>query len=277
VIKIMITVRNRLSITRKCIQALMKHSTMRNQIYVYDNLTSHKLDDHFNYFHKLYSKGLITQVTFNTSHSTFNAFSKAVACNQFGHLHEDDPDKDKYNFLVFLDNDIIVTPGWDGILHAAWKDVKKHDDLKKDIKVVGQLPGGIKNKQVYKHPIAGRVGKIGKLGGSGLWSVQPNFFRDVGYLDLNRLVNHNKKHDQSYWQSMEKRTNGRPYILGVDEKIGFHCGSIAGSVCNVLTRDKGTPQLMEKIKFAEAEEKIDKMNFDEFYKMVETKIGMNGW
>ena len=107
-IKIFMTVRNRLAITKKCIAAIQKHSTIPYQLYVYDNQTNYKLDEHFKYFSKLYNKGLVTQVVFNTNASTFNAFSKAASCNMFGLLHQQDPEKNKYSFLLILDNDIAM-------------------------------------------------------------------------------------------------------------------------------------------------------------------------
>jgi hypothetical protein len=83
-IKICITVRNRLAITKKCLEAIKRHSILSHQIYVYDNNTDYLLNEHFKYFQKLYKKREISQITFTTIESTFNAFSKAVAFNIFG-------------------------------------------------------------------------------------------------------------------------------------------------------------------------------------------------
>ena len=277
--KIFVTVRNRLSCTTKFITALRKHSVLEHQLYVYDNCTNHKIKEHFMYFSLLYEKGYITQYTVNTKESTFNAFSKAVAFNQFLLNHEQDPNKDKCEFLVCLDNDIIVTPGWDRIIRDAWLDVKKYK--MNNVKVIGQLPGGIKSKTVVNEKIAGIKGnKIGKLGGSGFWTMLPTFAKDVGYLDVKNLVGFNKKHDQHYWTKLEKSTNGKDYILGLNYKLCIHVGSIAGSVCNVLTKNKNLKQRNseELIKFEEAENKLDSMNFDEFYKMIiNNKEMINNW
>ena len=231
------------------------------------------------YFSMLYEKGIISQYTVNTKESTFNAFSKAVACNQFGLNHEMDPIKDKYDFLLFLDNDIIVTPGFDKILKNAWDDVNR---LKMDhIKIIGQLPGGIKSKTIITEKIGGLTGnKIGKLGGSGFWSVRPNFFRDVGYLDIPPLIGLTKKHDQNYWTKLEKTSKGKDYILGLNHKLCIHVGSIAGSICNTVTRNKNSKQknVEELIKFEVAEKKIDSMTFDEFYKsIVNNKEMIDNW
>jgi len=272
-IKIMMTVRNRLSITKKAISALFLHTKTPYQLYIYDNLTDFRLDDHFNYFYKLYNRGEITQVTFNTADSTFKAFSKASACNAFGAQHEQDPEKDNYDFLLFLDNDIIVTPEWDLRILKAWRQVKKFG--LKNIKAISQRPGGIKEVIEYDKPIAGTKAIIGKLGGSGFWSVKPDFFRDVGFLDLKKLIGRNKMHDQLYWRMMDISTQGKKYIMGLGCKLAIHCGHVSGSICNILDK---RPDALYKIKFEEAEINIDKMSFEEFYNsIVNNKFLIKDW
>jgi len=265
-IKICITVRNRLAITKKCLEAIKRHSILPHQIYIYDNNTNYLLNEHFKYFHELYKKREISQITFTTIQSTFNAFSKAVTFNLFGRQHEEDPEKGSYNFLLLLDNDIIVTPGYDQKLAAVWKYMKKNN--MKDVKIVGQKPGGIKGMKKVDYNIGKMVGRVGKLGGSGLWSMRSDFFRDVGFLE-----NHNKKHDQLYWQKCEQATNGKPYIFALQEKLGIHCGKLAGSVCNRLARNVDAD-----IKFEGAEKEIDNMNFDTFYnKIINDKYLTGNW
>ena len=264
-IKIFISVRNRLAITKKCIEALKRHSKLKHEIYVYDNQTNYLVEEHFKYFGDLYKKGEISQVTFTTDESTFNAFSKATTCNLFGLQHEQDPNKDNYEFLVFLDNDIIVTPGWDEKLKLAWKFVKKKG--KNYIKVIGQLPGGIKNREETLE-MPGMRGRVGRLGGSGLWSVRNNFFRDVGFLELRMLVGADKRHDQLYWQKLHQASKGKPYIMGLREKLGIHCGRKAGSVCNRLTRNQRNPKKKEMIKFPEQEENLSSVSFEDFFNTI---------
>jgi len=273
-IKIFLSVRNRLAITKKCLHALEIHSEIPNQIYVYNNATNYLLEKHFQYFQKMYTNNKIAQITFTTIESTFNAFSKASTCNFFGLQHEQDPNKDSYDFLLMLDNDIIVTPGWDTRLLKAWNFVKKNK--LNNIRVIGQRPGGIKQVKAELHNIDDMTGRAGKLGGSGLWSVRPSFFRDVGFLDLKQLVGHDKKHDQMYWLLMDKVNKGEPYILGLNYKLGIHCGKQAGSVCNQLTRSKRSEDKLEAIKFIGAEEAIDKVNFNKFYKSIENNKQLLG-
>lgn len=277
-IKIFLTVRNRLAITKKCIEAIENHTKKAYQLYVFNNLTDYLVNSHFDYFKELYENGRISQIVFNTSQSTFNAFSKAVASNQFGYMHQNDPNKDQISFLLFLDNDIILTENWDQYLASAWNDVNKYK--MENIKIISQLPGGIKEKSTLDKNIAGCLAKIGKNGGSGLWSTRSNFFSDVGFLDIKKLVGFNKRHDQMYWKKMEKRTNGKPYILGIKHKIGFHTGPLVGSVCNKL--EKSMEQKDKKknnidISFSKQEEKIDNLSFEEFYSMIKNDKKLEGY
>jgi hypothetical protein len=275
-IKIFISVRNRIAITQKCITAIKKHSKLKHQIYIYDNASTYLVKDHFLYFYNLYNSKQISQVTFTTEQSTFRAFSKASTCNFFGQQHEQDPNKDKYDYLVMMDNDIVVAPGWDEKLLVAWKYVTKNN--MKNIKVIGQRPGGIKNLDAKVYEITKNLnGRIGSLGGSGLWSVRPNFFRDVGFLDLKRLVGQDKKHDQLYWQLMGKASGGKPYIMGLVTKLGYHCGPIAGSVCNRLTRNRKESDKSKVIKFEENENRISSMDFDTFYQKISTDKKYSRW
>lgn len=267
-IKIFLSVRNRLEVTKKCIQALKRHSTIPHQIYVYNNATNYLLEEHFWFFYKLYQKGAISQITFTSETSTFNAFSKASTCNFFGKQHEEDPKKDSYDFLLMLDNDMIVAPEWDKKVKVAWNYLNKNK--LKNIKIVTQLPGGMKN--VDKEPIdvgSGLKGRSGFLGGSGFWAVRPNFFDDVGFLPLDKLVNQHKRHDQLYWQTLSKNTGGKPYIFGLLDKLAYHTGAIAGSVCNRLTRNRNNKN-KDIIKFEEQEQRIGDMNFDDFFQLVST-------
>jgi hypothetical protein len=276
-IKIFISVRNRLAITKKCIEALKKHSKIKHQIYVYDNASNYKLDEHFKYFYDLYRNGDISQITFTTEETTFKAFSKASTSNFFGRQHEEDPSKDSYQFLVLMDNDIIVTPNWDLKIRAGWEYVIKNK--LNNIKVIGQRPGGIKNLDEKAHQIAGDMtAKIGRLGGSGLWAVKPNFFREVGFLNLKPLVGQHKKHDQQYWALLQKSSGGKPYIMGLQSKLGYHCGSMAGSVCNRLTKNGTNPKIGNIIDFERQEAEIDAMTFDNFYKSISSdKRFIRGW
>jgi len=275
-IKIAVTIRNRLAITKKCVAAIKKHSKIPHQLYLYNNSTSHLIKEHFEYAYNLYRQGLVTQVTFNTDASTYKAFSKASALNAFGLAHEQDPNKDKFYYLVFLDNDVIVTPNWDSTLYEAWKFV--NEKKLSHIKVVGQLPGGIKSRTPLKTTVAGCNMATGKLGGSGLWTVRSNFFRDVGFLEIKNLIGHNKRHDQMYWSIMNSKNHGKDYILGVRKKIGYHCGSYAGSVCNVLTKSGKNIDKNEAIKFESQEKLIESMTFEEFYERIsEDPKLQRGW
>lgn len=129
---------------------------------------------------------------------------------------------------------------------------------------------GLKLKKELTEPIAGHGAVTGQIGGSGFWCVRPTFFKEVGYLNLKSLINCDKKHDSSYWDLLSLSTNNKDYIVGLKYKLCIHTGKIAGSTCNVLTKNRVLPEPQKQglIKFEAADEKIDKMSFDEFYELV---------
>jgi hypothetical protein len=278
-IKVFLTVRNRLGITKKCITALYQNTKRNLQIHVYDNLSNYRTKNHFEYAYNLYNHGLIASYNFNTVHSTFNAFSKAVSSNQFGLSHKLDPKRNNYDFLLIIDNDIIVLPGWDEKIMNAWNYVKNKN--MNNVKIIGQLPGGIKSREVLKDTINGSIKmSIGKLGGSGFWCVRPDFFEDVGFLDINKLIGKNKQHDIQYWQLLNKSSNSKPYIIGLHSDLCIHCGKHCGSICNVLSKNinKNKEEKEELIKFQEADDRIEKMDFKTFMNMIlKDKSLKNEW
>lgn len=265
-IKIFLSVRNRLAITKKCIEAIERHTQMKYHLYVYNNQTNYRIKDHWDYFRGLYKEGRVTQVTFNTNESTYNAFSKASAWNMFGMAHEMDPQREKFDYLICLDNDVLVLKKWDLRLKVVWDYIK--ENKLKNIKIVGSLPGGIKHRVQTIQIVQDKLwGRLGKLGGSGFWSVRPNYFSDVGFLPIKQLVGHNKKHDQLTWALCHRATKGKEYILGMKPKLAIHVGRRCGSVCNKLTRQGHAPDKIKlnAIKFEEQEDKIESFTFDEFY------------
>ena len=264
-IKIFLTVRNRLCLTKKCIEAIERHTKSNYELYVFNNLTDYLIDEHFEFFRGMYKENRLSQIVFNTSKSTFNAFSKAVANNQFGKMHELDPNIDRTDFIIMLDNDIILTPNWDQHILNAWKDV---DKLRmNNIKVVTQTPAGIMRREKIRNKIAGFDAEVGYNGGSAIWTVRKNFFQDVGYLNLRSLVGINKKHDQHYWPMMNRKTRGKPYILGIDTPLAYDSSALLGSVCNSLEKARKNKKQRLDISFANKEKEIDNMNFDDFFKL----------
>jgi hypothetical protein len=265
-IKIFLSVRNRLAITKMCIEALERHTELPYHLYVYNNQTSYKVKEHWNYFRKLYEEGRVKQVTFNTNESTYNAFSKASAWNMFGMAHEMDPQRKTFDYLICLDNDVFVLPKWDLRLKTAWNYV--NNQKLNNIKIIGSLPGGIKNMVKTIDIIPDKmIGRLGKLGGSGFWSVRPNYFSDIGFLPIKQLVGHNKKHDQLTWRICSNATKNQPYILGLKPKLAIHVGRFCGSTCNRLTRvgNVSEKKKLEAVKFEGQEAKIEAQSFDQFY------------
>ena len=272
-IKICITVRNRLAITKKCIESLERFTCSEKSIHIYDNLTNYRFDEHLEYYMQLYTEGIIDKFVINSEQSTYNCFSKAVCFNEFGFNHIQDPGRDKTNFLVLLDNDMLVCPAWDIYVRAIMEyisDKKQFDD----IRIITQNPGGVTDrKQSFK--VFDMGFEIGVHGGSGFWCLRPNFFDDIGFLDLNLVKGINKKHDQNYWDKIAKKTKGRPYSLAINKKLALHTGPLlSGSVCDILTKHNNDQQ---QIKFEELDKQIENISFEDFYKQIKDEPRCLNW
>lgn len=274
--KIAICVRNRLGITKKCIEAIKKHTKLKHEIYIFDNLTNYRLNDHFLYFNNLFKKGIIQQYTVNSQQSTFDAFSKVVAINQFGYNHQMDPNKNKCDFLVFMDNDMIVNPEWDLYLNEAW--IKINEQRLKDIHVVTQYPGGMKQLKPLNFKIRGADAFSGKLGGSGFWATHTNFFTKVGFLNCGQFLKQSKKHDQQYWGKLNRASSNRDYMVAIHAKMVLHTGDMVGSVCNVLTRNSKNIKIgLDKAKFKDTDAKVESLSFDDFYNGIKDQHKLYKW
>lgn len=271
-IKIAITVRNRLGITKKCIESIKRHTKTPYSIYVFDSLTNYRLSDHVNYFESLFEKKEIDFFSFANKKSTFNAFSKASCLNFFGHLHLDDPNKNNTNMIVLLDNDMIVRENWDLIALDAWKEIRRLQ--LNHVHIVTQYPGGtsIIRKITLNTPSASQA-FLGIRSGSGFWCLKPDFFEKVGFLNLSNLVGLNKKHDQLYWKKLNQISKGRPYVAALLAPMSFHCGKLAGSICNSLTRTKDPNNTI----FKESDEMIESLTFDEFYSKIKSDVSLTKW
>ena len=269
-IKICITVRNRLAVTKKCIESIHKHTTQPFQIYVYDNLTSHRFKDHIDYYTKQFRHNIISKFIINSDSSTYNCFSKVCAFNEFGFDHEQDPDKDGIDFLVLLDNDMILTPAWNEKAFAVINGLSNHEN----IHIVTQCPGGVSDRK-ESITVNGIKCDVGVHGGSGFWILKPTFFREIGYLDCNLVKGLNKKHDQNYWRKIEKVTNGKKYALAIHHIMALHTGPVySGSVCNILTKDKMD---FKNIRLEEEDKNIENMDFDTFYNEIKDNERCQNW
>jgi hypothetical protein len=100
-ISIIIMAHNQLEDTRRCIESLFRHTADYYELILIDNGSN---DGTTEYFHKLQAENHTVKVIINPTNTGF-----AAGCN-IGIRYA------KGDFLLFLNNDTVVTPGWlDGI------------------------------------------------------------------------------------------------------------------------------------------------------------------
>ena len=260
-ILVFLTVRNRLEITKKCVEALYKYTSRPVHLFVFDNLTQTRVDDHFNYFCDLYKQGKIKKYVVNTTESTCNCFSKATSWNEMGLFVETHPNKEMYDWILCIDNDmIIIEPGWDDIIKETMEVVEKKVP---DIMIYTQAPGGVSGTEITI-PIKGKdvSARIGVNGGSGFWNVPTDFFSKIGLLELEPLVNINKRHDLNLWEKLNEWSNGTPYTFAINLPLALHTGYYNGQDLSICKKTRNNPSL--NIDFEEFDTIVGNMNFEEF-------------
>lgn len=271
-IKILVTVRNRLAITKKCIESIKLNTTSSFQLFVYDNLSSYRFRQHIDYYVRMFQQGIITKFVINSKQSTFDCFSKVCSFNEFGFDHEQDPNKDDVDFLLLLDNDMILTPGWDKYALKAINHVKENMS---NIHIITQFPGGVTDRNVDELELIDNMKcQIGTNGGSGFWILRPTFFRDIGFLDCSLVQGLTKKHDQNYWEKISHKVRGKKFSLTIPKIMSLHTGSITGSICNQLTKEPGNT---DNIRFVDKDQEIDNMSFIDFYNQIKDRKDCQIW
>lgn len=272
-IAVMITVRNRLALTKKCIQTLYKSTRRPIHLFVYDNCTSYKIKEHFDYFSELYETGVLQKYVVNTFESTYNAFSKVVAFNEFGRTILENPIANRYEFLVLLDNDMMmVKDNWDDIIIDMWRGIDSEEELRDMIHIVTQWPNGCTSAQTGEFHIGDENYKLqlGYTSGSCFWCFRDSFFKKVGFLNPNNVVGQNKKHDQLYWHKMRAINNHKPYILAVEEDLVVTYDNYKDINLSICDPSQFDPQ--KEITFKEVDDTIDKMPYDSFMNLLRNNI-----
>lgn len=261
-IAVFITVRNRLAITKKCIESLYLNTNRPIHLFVFDNCMSTRLDEHFIYFCNLYKVGRLQKYVVNTVTSTYNAFSKAMSFNEFGLFIESHPNKNEYEWLLCLDNDmIIIQKGWDDYIASMFNEVDKHEG--NTIQIVTQYPGGVSGSD---HMFGNIKVRVGVNGGSGFWNIRPDFFSKVGLLEPEPLLGISKRHDIHYWEKLNKFSRGQPYTVAIDLPLALHvayCNGMDLSVCKAIRNDHAS-----NVDFESFDALVEGLQYDDFLEWI---------
>lgn len=260
---VFLSVRNRLAITKRCIEYLFKNTRREIDLFVFDNCTGTRIPDHFNYFCRLYEQGKLQKYVANTITSTYNAFSKAMSFNEFGLFIENHPDKFSYDWLVCLDNDmILIQEKWDDIIGTMFEEVDKKEP-NNTIQIITQYPGGCSGTDYNLDKFKIRVGVNS---GSGFWNIRPDFFTKVGLLESEPLIGINKRHDLELWPKLNAYTKGQPYVIAIDQPMALHIAYHDGKDLSICKATRNNPAM--NVDFELFDNLIETMNDTEFNEFI---------
>lgn len=260
-LSVMITSRDRLNLTLKCIDSIWLNSSVFHKIniYLFDNLS--EIDEkRSKMFFSLLESNKICYYSYDTINSSYNCFSKAVSFFRWCEMMKIKREiqilsktfsEDQIDYFLLLDNDFILCPTWGEYFISAIKQVKE-----KNLHFLVPRPGGIPTRYIEKGPPPYvirnlfdctqyfKVKMAGGGGSSGFWFMgYDNLMRTKWDVEtLVKTYNLNKRHDTETWDRINRIYGKINYVGAIfDTKnwpLALHLGSQCGSVCNSLTRNK---------------------------------------
>lgn len=268
-ILVFMNTRNRIATVQKTIEALFTYTKHPVSLFVWDNCTQVKIEEHFTYFGKLYAEGKLKKYTVNSLESTYNAFGKVSAWNDLCLFLEAHPNKNMYEFVICIDDDIcVIERGYDLIIQEA---MELAEQQVPSIMIIGQSPGGISGRdEIIK--LGGKEVKVrvGTGGGSGLWCFRPDLFSKIGALDIEPFVGISKRQDITVWGQLNAYTDGKPYILGIDLPLALHTSFDNGVDMSICKKARNEPSMI--VDYPDYDAKISNMTFDEYITFIKKDI-----
>jgi hypothetical protein len=268
-IAIHLSCRDRYAVTQKCIESLLKKTRRPVHLFVYDNVTTYRTKEQWEYFRSLYEDGKICKYVANTVTSTYGCFGKIVSFNDFGFYIAAHPNPNAYEMIVCLDNDMIaVEDGWDDLVVAARTELNKGPN---HIEIIGQYPGGtsgyeteiVLNGKKYRS-------RIGIQGGSGFWCMQPDFFDKVGFLDPKDFVGVGKGHDTSLWKKLSDFTGGKPYTYVIDHPMFLHFSYVNGKDLSICRTNRHDPSMI--VVHEDVDKFVEAMPYEDFIAFIKKDV-----
>ena len=257
-IKVFLSVRNRLGLTKQCLEALRRYTKAPLEIYVFDNLTEPRLlAEHAAFFADKILRGEIAQYVINTAASTHGSFSLCAAATQFADQYARDA-RGTCKMILQLDNDVIVEGGWDSSVRLIWDAVKKAGI--DTVQYVSPFVWGSHKTDVMvgEVPVC-----VGLMGGSAFMAMQPDFYSTIGMPEPRLLRGKCKGYDRWLGWHIEAKIP-ESYAATADLPLATHCGPLVASICNRLHNGEEaySPEIEEH------DRAIGEMSFEDFREMV---------
>lgn len=258
-LSVMIPVRDRLVLTKKCIESILLNSEEFNEvsIYVFDNKSD--IDsDRFNYFQTLLQQNKICYYSYDTNKSCYNCFGKAVTFKRWVSMMEEDMEVRKLvcdssikhceQYYMLIDNDFIVGPGWSKPLISSAKFLRsRYPQLHYIVPFPGGTPERFRaNKEVIEIDNVYNNEKIkvhfaNRGGSSGLWFTWYEGLVNLkwDFLSMAHTYNADKRHDSETWNYIRRTKGDINYVSCIEtpNPVALHIGPLTGSICNFLTKN----------------------------------------
>lgn len=215
--KICLTIRNRLSYTKKTIDTL-KEFTPRDQyeLYIFDNMSDRDLEDQWTYLRKLYQRGHVDCIVVNSEVSTMKCWSKSFAINQCIKMCElQDAVSSHWEWFVILDNDMIFRKPWLELAKNVYKEAKK-----KYPNILVCSPWNDPNpehKTFYKDKFCDMPVNIKSGNGAGCWIVHREFIEKIGLAGVGKGYFSRGSSDWNYQSRMQEVCGSAENFVAFDD------------------------------------------------------------
>lgn len=248
-LNVFITTRDRLNLTRLCIESIHQNTEHFDEVHVYisDTMSSQTIKARRDMFQQFLEKKYIVNYTYSTIESDSHCFTKAINFNKWlqnmelKRIVDSNFDVDLTNYYVLLDNDMIVKKNWLGPYMSVWEEMSPKTPA---LQYLCQHPGGcsvrsgtpviVQDKTEEKNPC--EVFLSGG-GGSGFWffgerSLKTLQWRPHDYKLVKFVANSD---DTTTWKKLREEYGGG-YSASVKMKNPrvMHMGKVFGSIVNAL-------------------------------------------
>lgn len=290
-LSVFIPCRDRIILTKKCIDSIWKNSGIFDKIniYVFDNMSEFS-KERFEYFSGLLESKRICYYSYDTRDSLTNCFGKAVCWNRWINMMERSRDtiqcipnnrfKADEDYYLLIDNDfVIVDDRWGEYFVSA---AKQTHVACKDTHFLVPSPGGVPEryrgedkpeytfKNLFNEKETLKVKMANGGGSSGFWFLDHKMLLKMKWdsLAFTRVYSHEKRHDTETWNLIRRKKGSILYVGGVHSTptspIALHLGSVCGSVCNQLSKNNYEES---KHQISNAEQKFKDLSVDDIKNM----------
>lgn len=201
---IFMTVRNRAYVTRQTLEDLRRNSGRAFDLHLYDDRSEEDLPGLWEIYGNLVESGQVSNLVMNRRIPSGVPWGKSYALRQFLASTEATIPAENRQFVVILDNDVELRPGW---LSTCVETLLDSESIARNLTVASPWDDP-HYPRFGTACIGGRVVHIQREHGAACWVTRWGFFKRHGLPDLTHLGH---GHEEA-WYVFAMRRNGESFV-----------------------------------------------------------------